>query len=95
MFLAGETLLELTPFWGITLQLYNQLITNPPYIHNPDAFVFRKFVTKLGDENMQASGIEEAVIAPKFKKNALGADYFVAMLTQSAEDFRFTMRKFL
>ena len=50
---------------------------------------------EFGDEHMQASGIEETVVAPKFEEDALGTDHFIPMLAKAAEDFRFTMRKFL
>ena len=52
-------------------------------------------MAEFGDEHMQASGIEEAVVAPKFEEDALGTDHFIPMFAKAAEDFRFTMRKFL
>ena len=52
-------------------------------------------MSKLSDEYMQTSGVEEAVVSPEFQKNALRADHFVAVFAQSAEDFRFAMGKLL
>ena len=34
-------------------------------------------MSKLSDEYMQTSGVEEAIVSPKFKKDALSADYFI------------------
>ena len=41
-------------------------------------------MAELGDEHMQASRIEEAVVAPKFEEDALGTDHFIPMLAKTA-----------
>ena len=49
---------------SISNLIEQQLVPNPPHIHNPYPFIFRQLMAEFGDEHMQASGIEEAVVAP-------------------------------
>lgn len=49
---------------------------------------------QLGDEHVQASGVEEAVVAPKVEQQVLGVDYPVAVLAKAFQDFRFAVREF-
>ena len=41
-----------------------QLIPDSPDIEDSDVLICRKLMTELGDEDMEASGIEETIIAP-------------------------------
>ena len=42
----------------------NQLVARSPDIQNLDAGVFGEAVTQAGDENLEAAGVEEVVVAP-------------------------------
>ena len=47
--------------WGT---LANQLVADSPYVDYSDARVAGEFAAQLGDEHMEAAGVEIAVVAP-------------------------------
>ena len=50
--------------YPLFIELINQFIANTSYIHNTNMGVFRQFMAKFGNEDMQTFGIKEAIISP-------------------------------
>ena len=44
--------------------LANQLVADSPYVDYSDARVTGEFAAQLGDEHVEAAGVEIAVVAP-------------------------------
>ena len=51
-----------------------QLVACSSNVQDPDAGIAGEAVTEAGDKYLEAAGVEEVVIAPEGKENALGGD---------------------
>ena len=76
------------------LSVDNQFISYSAYVDDAYASVFRKFVAQLGDEDVQAAGVEETVIAPKVEQDALRADHLITVFAQPFQYFSFAVGEF-
>ena len=70
------------------------LVPDASDIDDADVLVIRQFMAQLGDEDVEASGIEEAIIAPEFQEDVLALHDVIPILHKHTEDFGFSMRQF-
>ena len=71
--------------------LYNQLIPCPPDIDDADTGIFGKCTAQAGDEDLEAAGVEEVVVAPEVEEEVLHGNDFSMGTAEAAEDFGFPM----
>ena len=55
--------------------------------------IFGKGAAEAGDEDLEAPGVEEIVVAPKVQEDVLGGDDFALMLAKALEDIGFPARQ--
>ena len=67
-----------------TFLLGNQFISDAAYIDDTYIFVLGQFVAQFGDEDVQASLIEEGVIAPEVEEDVAHVHHTVAVLAEAA-----------
>ena len=60
----SDNILNLQGKTGKTKLLANQLVADSPYVDYSDARVTGEFAAQLGDEHVEAAGVEIAVVAP-------------------------------
>ena len=70
-----------------------QFVACAAYIDNADAGVAGEDAAEAGDENLEAAGVEEVVVAPKVQEDVLGGDDFALMLAKALEDIGFPARQ--
>lgn len=51
-----------------------QFVADASDVQDLDAGIFGEAVTEAGDEDLEAAGVEEVVIAPEGKEDVLGGD---------------------
>ena len=73
--------------------VYN-LVPYSPHIDNSDVLIISQLMAQLGDEDVEAAGIEEAVIAPKLQEDFLALHHVVPILHEHAENLGLTMGQF-
>ena len=56
--------------------LANQLVADSPYVDYSDARVTGEFAAQLGDEHVEAAGVEIAVVAPSLEQHILVVNHF-------------------
>ena len=62
--------------------LANQLVADSPYVDYSDARVAGEFAAQLGDEHMEAAGVEIAVVAPQTEQHILVVNHFAFVAAQ-------------
>jgi hypothetical protein len=78
-----------------TFLLGNQFISDAAYIDDTYIFVLGQFVAQFGDEDVQASLVEEGVITPEVEEDVAHVHHTVAVLAEAAQYFGLTVRQFL
>ena len=48
--------------------------------------------TEAGDEDLEAAGVEEVIVAPEVQEDVLGGDDFALVLAKALEDIGFPAR---
>ena len=74
-------------------QSVQQLIPDTTDIDDADLRVAGELVAQLSNEHVEAALVEETVIAPEVKQDALHTHHLALMLAQAAQQFRLTERK--
>ena len=69
----------------------NQLVARSPDIDDADAGVFGEGAAEAGDEDLEAAGVEEVIVAPQVEEEVLHGNDFAAGPAETAEDFGFTV----
>ena len=69
----------------------NQLVARSPDIDDADAGVFGEGAAEAGDEDLEAAGVEEVVVAPEVEEEVLHGHDFSVGAAEAAEDFGFPM----
>ena len=75
----------------ISLSLYYQFVSYPAYVYDAYSLVQREFMAQLGYENVQAAGVEEAVVSLKVEQYILGIDHLISVLAEALQYFRFAV----
>lgn len=60
--------------------IYNQFIAGAADVDDADAGILGEVATEAGDEDLEATGVEEVVVAPEVQEDILGGDDFALML---------------
>ena len=79
-----------TPF--LSLFRY-QLIACSADVDDADAGVFGEGAAEAGDEDLEAAGVEEVVVAPEVEEEVLHGHDFSVGAAEAAEDFGFAVGK--
>ena len=69
----------------------NQFVAGAADIDDADAGVFGEGAAEAGDEDLEAAGVEEVIVAPQVEEEVLHGNDFAAGPAETAEDFGFTV----
>ena len=70
-----------------------QLIACAADVDDADAGVFGECAAQAGDEDLEAAGVEEVVVAPEVEEEVLHGHDFSVGAAEAAEDFGFAVGK--
>ena len=68
-----------------------QFVTCAADVDDADAGVFGECAAQAGDEDLEAAGVEEVVVAPEVEEEVLHGNDFSVGTAEAAEDFGFTV----
>ena len=68
-----------------------QLVAGAADIDDADAGIFGEGAAEAGDEDLEAAGVEEVIVAPQVEEEVLHGNDFAAGPAETAEDFCFTV----
>ena len=71
----------------------NQFIADTPDIDDLHIRINLQVAAQLGNENVQAPGVEKIVVAPDIFKNSLPVDRFAFVLAKQLQDIAFSCRQ--
>ena len=69
----------------------DQFVARSPDIDDADAGVFGEGAAEAGDEDLEAAGVEEVVVAPEVEEEVLHRHDFSVGAAQASEDFGFAV----
>ena len=78
---------------GFPRLFHNQFVACSADIDDADVGVFGEGAAEAGDEDLEAAGVEEVIVAPEVQEEVLHRDHFSFGPTEAAEDFGLAMGK--
>ena len=69
----------------------DQLVAGAADVDDADAGVFGEGAAEAGDEDLEAAGVEEVIVAPEVEKEVLHGNDFSVGTAEAAEDFGFAV----